>query len=258
MMDKIKTNLVTEYWYYNPITYDKNKYSYEIVDKTIGDFRLFEKNMNQTIFYSSYITMLEQINTNEFVVIYPEDGKLDSEVIFEHFCYNEQNKKTKTIFKQKYNAKSTINPSEQIRKVNDVYVLDGFLDTTIYNPKTRKNLSLEKLEIFNESYTDNQQKHYLIGNITIEVDNDYYFKDNLTMYININTLEFNGFCSRIQGERFIPIIKNTNKDFITNYNDTVEEEVVKYLELLEEQEEHYQEQSLKKAKQILIKKLTSK
>ena len=76
------------------------------------------------------------------------------------------------------------------------------------------------------------------------------------MIVNQETLEFDGFYSRLQ-DRYIPIKKQSD-NFLENYNHTVEEEIIKYLELLEIQEKDYNERKNQKALLVLKKHLTNK
>ena len=81
--------------------------------------------------------------------------------------------------------------------------------------------------------------------------------DTLTLLINSNTLEFNGFYSNLQ-DRYIAIKRNKDNNFIDDYNQTLEKEILTYIRILKQQEIFYQEQSNQKAEQILQKYLTKK
>lgn len=101
--------------------------------------------------------------------------------------------------------------------------------------------------------TSNQS--YLQAKIIIEYEET--LKDELTIAIDMDTLEFNGFYSQEQA-CFIPIIESSQNTFIENYNKILQTQILKYLKLLKLQEEQYREESDKIAESIVRKHLTKK
>lgn len=230
-----------EIWPACPITYDEKKYNYKI--ETIA-VKVFEKETGNTIFCILSPTFIKQIKDNEFIVHYPDS--LESDVFhLKHLEYQETTKNLKVIYQKEYQPKRS---AGRIKEIDDLFFLESWLETTLYNAKTKKELTLEDSKI-KEQLEENGEIS-LIGTVKIEE------KDVLKMIIDQETLEFDGFYSRLQ-DRYIPIKKQSN-NFLENYNDTVEEEIIKYLELLEIQEKDYNERNNQKAILVLKKHLTNK
>lgn len=236
--------LITNYYYERPITYDEEKYSYEIINKTTGIIRFFDKKNDTTICCVLLPNLIKQIKEDEFIVIYPKE--MENYFLFQHIKYDNSTKKTNIIFEKEFKSKSSIIGS--VMELEEIFIIETWLETTIYNSKTKRTLTLEDSEI--TKLTNEYQTTHLKGRINIDE------KDILTMYIDKNTLEFDGFYSQEQ-ERMIPIIKES-QDFSMNYSITLEKEIIKYLELLELYQEEYQKERDKKAEQVLSIHLAKK
>lgn len=239
----LKTELI---WETTPIIYNDKKYSYEILEN--GHVKLFDKQTNNPIFNVYSPIFIKEIKTDEFIVVYPASDKTDYQFILQHIKYDNL---PKILYQQQYTSKKSIG---EISSKKDVYIMEGFLETTLYNTTTNKSITLENTEI-TEIKNKELKDTYLQGNMDIDVDLDE--KDHLTMYIDLSILEFNGFYSELQ-DRFIPIIPKENHCFLENFNITLQKEVLKYIEILEEYEKSYHKKTSKKASQILSKKLTHK
>lgn len=230
-------------WNSTPIIYNDQKYTYKL--SSDGYIKLLNKNTNQTIFNIYSPIFIKEIRPDEFIVVYPFSEKSDYQFILTHI------KNNKVVYEKQYTSKSIIG---EITEINNIYIMEGFLETTLYNTINNKSLTLEDTEI-TEIKNKELKSTYLQGDMDVDIDLDK--KDHLTMYINTSTLEFDGFYSELQ-DRFISIIKNKTNTFKDNLNITIEQEVLKYIEILEEYENLYHHQRIKKATQILSKKLNQK
>lgn len=254
----MKNNLVTEYWFNRPITYNKDKY---ILETNTNGVIIKDKKTDNIVFKHGYISMIKQISNTEFIAIVISNQE-KRETIFYHFEYNELTNKTAFLYQNKYNYKRLINT---YREMNNLYIMESFLKTTMYNPNTKKSLTLEDSTISDELYRegtfpsnelciDYKDIFYIKAKVQIRLDSSirsYY--DDLIMLINTNTLEFNEFYSTKQN-KIIEINRNSNVNFIDNYNETIKTDIISYLELLKKEEELQREQLHKKAINKLIKK----
>lgn len=242
----MNNNLVTEYWFNRPITYNQDKY---ILDTNTNGVTIKDKKTDNIVFKHGYISMIKQINSTEFIAIAIE-GLPKREATFYHLNYNELTNKTEILFENTYKYKSL---KTTYREINDLYIMDSYLETTIYNPNTRKALTLEDSTIANEIYANNTGNYYIPGKVKVTLDSfTSEFYDDLIMLINTNTLEFNEIYSTKQNK--IIEIKNTATYFIDNYNETIENNIISYLELLKKEKEVQREELHKKAINKLIKK----
>ena len=193
------------------------------------------------------IWMAKQINDNEFVVIIYSTYK--SEVEFYHIEHNELTGQNEIIFRNKYSYKRLI---DNHREINSIYIMDSYLQTTIYNPNTRKVLTLENSIIYNEVYKScNEDISYIPAKVKVRLNIEYY--DELIMLINMNTLEFEEIYSTKQKKEF-DVEKVDNVDFITTYNQIIENKIMDYLKKLELEEKYLKETENDKALNYLVKK----
>lgn len=236
-------------WYGRPIILNEDKFFHQNYkeDKEEGVIILNKKN-HQIIFKVENPEIIKQINDNEFIIISQGKDIANRKFIFKHIHYNKENNIINTLYEKEYEAK---NYRGSFDILDNTIVMNSFLKTTIYNAKTRKSLTLKYLDRVSIKQDEYCNK-YLQGKI--EIENEDELKDYLTIAIDINTLEFNGFYSQ-QQDRFISIIEKDKNDFMTNFNITIKKEVLKYLDLLSIQKEIYQEESNRKAEEIVRKKL---
>lgn len=240
-------NLVTEYWFNRPITYNKDKY---ILETNTNGVTIKDKKTDNIVFKHGYISMIKQINSTEFIAIAIE-GLPKREATFYHFEYNELTNKTEILFENTYKYKSL---KTTYREINDLYIMDSYLETTIYNPNTRKALTLEDSTIANEIYANDTGNYYIPGKVKVTLDSFISeFYDDLIMLINTNTLEFDEIYSTKQN-RNILLSQTENNQFIDNYNETIETNIISYLELLKKEKEVQREELHRKAINKLIKK----
>lgn len=240
-------NLVTEYWFNRPITYNKDTY---LLDTNTNGVTIKDKKTDNIVFKHGYISMIKQINSTEFIAIAIE-GLPKREATFYHLNYNELTNKTEILFENTYKYKSL---KTTYREINDLYIMDSYLETTIYNPNTRKALTLEDSTISNEIYANDTGNYYIPGKVKVTLDSfTSEFYDDLIMLINTNTLEFDEIYSTKQN-RNILLTQTENNQFIDSYNLTIETEIRKYLDQLKEQEKIYREQLNNKALNYLTKK----
>lgn len=243
----MNNNIITEYWFNRPITYNKDKYLLETNTKGVT---IIDKKTDNIVFQNEYISMIKQINNTEFIAIAIENLPT-REAIFYHLNYNETTNKTEILFANIYKYKSLITT---YRELENIYIMDSFLDTTLYNPTTKESLTLEDSTIYNDIYTNNEGNSYISGKVKITTDSfNSKFYDDLIMLIDTSTLEFNEFYSTKQ-DRIILLSPDEAHNFIDSFNTKVETEIIKYLEILEEQEKLYREQLNNKALNKLIKK----
>lgn len=208
-------------WDSTPIIYNSKKYAYKILENDY--IRLYEINTNKTIFELYAPIFIKEIRPDEFIIVYPSSIKIGYEFILQH------QKQDKIIYQKKYIAKSKFG---EITQIDDIYLLEGFFETILYNTITNKEVILENTKVTEVMEKELTEK-YLQGKMDIVTT--FKEQDNLFMYINTDTLEFNGFYSELQ-DRFIPIIINKDKTFKENLTITINEEVIKYIKLLENHE----------------------
>ena len=197
--------LITAKWYNKPIIYDNQKY---ILDLDNDKVKIIDKKINHIILTSFYPVIIKQVADNEFIVVESLSDKLDYQYILKHIQYNGETKMSQTIYRSKYKSK---NLDEEIRLIDDLFILEGYLDTTIYNPKTRKSLTLTNTKIIEQPA--HLKSNYIISQTNIEG------KDYLTMCLNKDTLESEQLYSRLQ-DRVIPITKILDNNFTYNYKNT--------------------------------------
>jgi len=238
-------NLVTEYCFYRPITYDKDKY---LLETNLKYMILRNKKNNEIIIKGDNIWMVKQINDNEFIAITYEIHK-KSEVTFYHVEHNELNGENRIIFRNQYKYKRLI---DNHREINSIYIMDSYFQTTLYNPNTRKALTLENSIIYNEVYSNcDEDISYIPAKVKVILNNEY--SDELIILINMNTLEFEEFYSTKQKKEF-DINKLENIEFITAYNQIIENKIIDYLKKLELEEKYLKETENNKALNYLVKK----
>lgn len=242
---KLKINTVTEYWYQRPITYDNKKY---IIESTAEYLRILDRKNNTIILEVTYPVIVKQVSDNEFITVDKSPKEKDYMFVFRHIQYDKESMTSEIIYEKEYKSKSAVG---KIRLVDDIAIMESYLETSLYNYKTRKSLTLESSTILKDENEEKPELQfpylkypYLIGRVNIEE------KDLLTMYIDKETLEFDGVYSRVQ-DRIIPVNQDNSHQFEENYKDTIKKEVIKYLKLLEEIKKYYEEKSDKKATQQL-------
>ena len=95
--------LITNYCYGRPITYDEEKYSYEIINKTTGIIRIFDKKNDTTICCVLLPNLIKQIKENEFIIVYPKE--MENYFLFQHIKYDNSTKKLILSLKKNLNLK---------------------------------------------------------------------------------------------------------------------------------------------------------
>lgn len=234
----------TSYWHTIPITYNQTKYFHEENSEINEIIHIKEKKTNNTIFSILSPILIDQITENEFITAAYKNKIPDNNFVFQHLYYDNNTNHIKQLFVTSYQS-----PSQKITTINHLYLLNEYTKTIIYNPIQKKSLILETTNI--TEFPLQETTPYLKAIINIEN------ADTLTLLINSNTLEFNGFYSNLQ-DRYIAIKRNKDNNFIDDYNQTLEKEILTYIRILKQQEIFYQEQSNQKAEQILQKYLTKK
>lgn len=253
--------ITTKFWHERPITFDEDKYIVEVT-YPISKLLLIDKESYTLISKVSCPGFILQTGEYEFVtadMIKPDTYR------FQHLSYSKEKSKTEVLFSKDYTPRSNITGS--IKIINDVFIITSWLETTLYNSTTRKSLTLKNSKIQSlsdtkESLDQNEYYNpddYLIAKIKVEpTDYTYNYDIKMTDYliskINKKSLEFDEFYSTEQ-DRIIPInTEAEHSSFESRFHKTVEEEVIKYLELLSKKEDYYQDYITKKAKKRLLKK----
>ncbi len=231
--------LVTKEWFDAQFTYDDAKYNH--TEDNQGFLYLKDIITGTTIFKGKYPSLIKQINKNEFII--NDRETTNRSCLFKHLLYNEEKQNIEVIFKHKYEGKNYLGT---INILDDIYIMESLLETALYNANTKKELTLRNTTITLEN--DEEGKIDLIATIKIKKDSE---EDVLTAIIDKDTLEFDGFYSRLQ-QRYIPLIQENN-DFKLNYVQTVNQEVLYYLYRIEQQEQYYNQESDRKARLALRK-----
>lgn len=234
-MKKSKQMRKTTIWYNRKITLDEDKYYYRELSNPEGYLEIIDKETNNKVFGMSCPGFILQVNDNTFITT---DWMNEDTYKFQCLQYkNEFGKSSiKTIYEKYYKPMNIIDGSVDI--INNVAIIRSWLDITIYNYKENKALTIEGLNIISKIQEDN--KDYLLATIEIEDAKDY-----LTLGIDMDTLEFSGFYSRMQ-DRFIPIIRNYKSPFLDNFNITLQKEIVKYIENFEKERDKRAIETVKK------------
>ncbi len=241
--------LVTKKWYMSPITYEDEKYTY--MDDEKRRLYLIDKKTGTIIFEGECPSLIRQIKDHEFIIIdvktaNPEESYPQRNYFFKHLQYNEENQTTQVIYEHKYQPQNYLGT---IKNIEDIYIIGSLLETTLYNVNTKKELTLENATITEEK--DEDGHIHLVATIEIENRLELSNIDILTLIVEKDTLEFDGFYSRLQ-QRYIPLIQKNN-DFKLNYKQTVSAAVLYYLYQLEQQEQYYNQESYQKARETLRK-----
>ena len=189
-------------------------------------FRVIEEEKNKLFFVDGKLKktfndpkIFFQINKYEFLVVLKEEN---GSFKFKHLRYNIYLKDFVSLFEKECEE----NADNLIIRDNVVIIYNNGV-TTIYNYKENKNFSFEDMEVLDcEDFADNK---YLSANIKIGNI------ERLLMYIDADSLEFGEFYSVLQ-DRYIKVIENEKLDFKQRLGVTLEKEVYKYVEYIEEYE----------------------
>lgn len=223
---------------------DKSEYDLSIIE-------LYDKD-NNLVCRFGFPEYLRQLSDNRFVSI-----SLGHEFYFSVFDYFKEGKKT--IYAQNFTELDLPNMI-----IGDTFILENIpndLDkhdqtTTLYNCKSGKYFSDSNLKVVKTTLDNNEE--FLLGTKTITEGN---VADKLTMLINPDSLEADGFYSELQ-DRYIKIKENDGTTFDKDYNvrlvETLVEEVYPYLTILDKRRSIEKDEKSKVIKKVLISKLNDK
>ena len=210
--------------------------------------RLYDKDDNKVLDFLC-LKYLRQLSDNRFVSI-----SAGPEWHFEVFDYYKTG--NNIIYKQDFTELDL--PNIIIR---DTFILENIpynsdkhdQTTTLYNCKSGKYFRDSNLKVVKTTLDNNEE--LLLGTKTITEGET---TDKLTMLINPDSLEADGFYSQLQ-DRYIKIKENDGITFDKDYNvrlvETLVEEVYPYLTILDKRRSIEDMEKSKAIKKVLVSKL---
>lgn len=220
-------------------------------DRIFPIMKLYDKD-NNLVCRFGFPKYLRQISDNRFVSI-----SVGHEFCFAVFDYFKEG--NKTIYEQDFTELDLPNMI-----IGDTFILENTphtikncdkhdQTTTLYNCKSGKYFEDDNLKVVKTTLDNNEE--YFLGIKTVREGG---VTDELTMLINPDSLEADGFYSKLQ-DRYIKIKENDGITFDKDYNvrlvETLVEEVYPYLAILDKRKSIEKEEQAKTIKKILINKL---
>ena len=216
---------------------DENKYDLYLANEQDNNVYIYDKeNKKINILNNTTIDVLLQINENEFLAGFVLEN---NKAKFAHLFRDEKSGK----FTFKYNKIYNKLDNNNFLISDDVVIIREEAKTTIYNYKNNKTLELNDLQIIGT--TKELENTYLNG--IIPVGN----LETLVMCINVKNLEFDRFYSTMQ-DRYISVIDG-EEPYKHRLGLTLEKEVYKYAEYIEEITEYEHNNKIYNAQKKLIK-----
>lgn len=223
-------------------------------DRIIPIMELYDKNDNLVCGFVA-LEYLKQLSDNRFVYI--SLGHAFDFAVFDYF--KEGNKTIKTIYKQDFTELDLPNMI-----IGDTFILENTpytkknwdkhdQTTTLYNCKSGKYSSDSNLKVVKTTLDNNEE--YFLGIKTVREGS---VTDELTMLISPDSLEADGFYSKLQ-DRYIKIKENDGTTFDKDYNvrlvETLVEEVYPYLTISDKRRSIEDMEKSKAIKKVLVSKL---
>ena len=210
---------------------------------------LFNSNGNFA-WCGSDVLRLVQISKNEFISV---SALFEDLFSFEHFRCNDDIG-CESLFKKSF---THLKPYEDMQIDNDTFILESEDSTALYNCSNRTLFASYQLKVAKTDIMDKMGVLYLEGEEKVNVGET---TDTLTMLINSKTLETTGFYSSLQ-DRYIELRKNNgifiDKAYGVLYAETEVEEVIPYLEELEERRVLEEDITKNNVRSLLVKKINN-
>lgn len=246
------------------ITLDENKYSFRYLENIKGisgtelvllssymgnnDFEctycfsnfgaMISDNENgNNLFFVPNPDMILQVSDDEFLVSFRCSLE---EFQFQHLYYNRDEFSMNVKYVKKYSSVDFGN----IRLKNNLVIIEEDDNVTIYNYKTSKNLELGDIKIIDSSLLDD--------NSCVLCKIDIRERETIIFAVNSELLEFDSFYSKLQN-RYIKVIDDKEIGFSDRFTITLENEIYKYLEYIEEYEEFMINKKIDRVCKKLIK-----
>ena len=198
---------------------------------------IIDKERNVNLFFVPNPDMILQVEDDEFFVSFHSS---DNKCVFQHLYYNKDKSKMNVKYAKKY---SSVGFSD-IRIKNDLVIIKDDKGIIIYNYKNNKSL-----ELINTKVIDNKQ---LDDDSCLLCKIDIREIETIVFAINSKSLEFDRIYSTMQS-RYIQIVEDKSISFKERVTVTLEKEVYKYLEYIEEYEEFMMSKKIDRVCKRLIK-----
>lgn len=229
--------------------YDKDKFRLS-QDELSGEY-IFSTEDRNFIYSSRNLHYLKQVSNDEFVII--NHLPAVNEYAFYYFKHDKNNE---LIYSKRFTEFD--NPDDII--IKDTFILENKKTnvTNVYNRSTKNHFAMEGFKAIKTDIVDDNNVPYIMGIKTITEGET---TDKLTMLINPDSLEADGFYSELQ-DRYIKIKENDGTTFDKDYNvrlvETLVEEVYPYLTILDKRRSIEKDEKSKVIKKVLISKLNDK
>ena len=229
--------------------YDKDKFRLS-QDELRGEY-IFSTEDRNFIYSSRNLHYLKQVSNDEFVII--DHLPAVNEYAFYYFKHDKNNE---LIYSKRFTEFD--NPDDII--IKDTFILENKKTNVpnVYNCSTKNHFAMEGFKAIKTDIVDNNNVPYIMGIKTITEGET---TDKLTMLINPDSLEADGFYSELQ-DRYIKIKENDGTTFDKDYNvrlvETLVEEVYPYLTILDKRRSIEKDEKSKVIKKVLISKLNDK
>lgn len=226
--------------------YDKDNFRLS-QDELSGEY-IFSTEDRNFIYSSRNLHYLKQVSNDEFIII--DHLPAVNEYVFYYFKHDKNNE---LIYSKRFTEFD--NPDDII--IKDTFILENKKTnvTNIYNCSTKNHFAMEGFKAIKTDIVDDNNVPYIMGIKTITEGET---TDKLTMLINPDSLEADGFYSQLQ-DRYIKIKENDGITFDKDYNvrlvETLVEEVYPYLTILDKRRSIEDMEKSKAIKKVLVSKL---
>lgn len=229
--------------------YDKDNFRLS-QDELSGEY-IFSTEDRNFIYSSRNLHYLKQVSNDEFVII--DHLPAVNEYVFYYFKHDKTNE---LIYSKRFTEFD--NPDDII--IKDTFILENKKTnvTNIYNCSTKNHFAMEDFKAIKTDIVDDNNVPYIMGTKIVA---ERETTDKLTMLINPDSLEIDGFYSELQ-DRYIKIKENDGTTFDKNYNvrlvETLVEEVCPYLKAIDKRRSIEDMEKSEVIKKVLVSKLNAK
>lgn len=196
-----------------------------------------DKEIDNNLFFVPNPDMILQVSDNEFLVSFRSS---DNDFQFQHLYYNRDELSMNVKYVKKYSSVDLGN----IRLKNNLVIIEEDGNVAFYNYKTGKSLELSDIKIIDSSLLDD--------NSCVLCKIDIRERESIIFVVNSEVLEFDSFYSKLQN-RYIKVIDDKEINFRERFAITLENEIYKYLEYIEEYEEFMINKKIDRVCKKLIK-----
>lgn len=192
--------------------------------KRNGEVSIFCDKDDRVIYMGASICYFKKVGDSSFIIIFYSKAR--------NVYTFEKVRITDSSFEEEYKCDFTEFDSIDDITIDNTFILENENNnsTTLYNVANDVLMGQEDFKVGKENFIEDENgKKYLLGVEKVSLDD---ITDELSMLIDLDTLETQGFYSSLQN-RYIPIRKNDNttiaKSYVARYADTEVLEVLPYM-----------------------------